>query len=286
MDRKITTVPTQIQSTPPVDRDGAMLSTPLNEGSITTAPVNIHREGSSKIKHCIDPSVSDLATLYSQATNTKGLNYPSATRNLGRYQYLEKRYYPPFNSHECPLLDKPTNATTLCPWKKVISEDRFRYPRQIEFAKCLCTHCKGDSRHFCLPIWRKQLVLRTQRRKCVDGQYVYFPRYEVVSVGCACMVGPHQSLIISGEILGVNGVLKDNGVWSLVKNAKERSPLIKISEADFGPIRLESFCETDAMGGLSDDCQSIWGRVLNHSHLMRMLAFLSNLLNLYMITWG
>ncbi|XP_072046188.1 interleukin-17B-like [Amphiura filiformis] len=84
---------------------------------------------------------------------------------------------------------------SLCPWVYTVNSDESRYPVDMMYAQCRCTHCiKTDGSDFdrthgnqCRQVLYKVKVLRKCDGSCEDGFCTYQPVYEDVPIACTCV---------------------------------------------------------------------------------------------------
>ncbi|XP_048736166.1 interleukin-17D-like isoform X2 [Ostrea edulis] len=109
-----------------------------------------------------------------------------SSQALGSLQQCRTNFVPalqcPATTHEnSPFYDNEfLGKRSTCPWVMCRNTDVQRQPRDIYYAKCLCTGCKGQpSEYSCQPIYISMTVSRVTSRGSHDNNIR-------VPVGCTC----------------------------------------------------------------------------------------------------
>ena len=112
-----------------------------------------------------------------------------------RLDYIPTLQCPALSHEHSPFYDNEfLGKRSTCPWVMCRDSDPHRLPRDIYYAKCLCTGCKGQSGEYsCQPIFTSRIVSRVTNRSTHD---------EIVRVptGCTCAKNRWRLLINKNKL--------------------------------------------------------------------------------------
>ena len=103
---------------------------------------------------------------------------------------------PPYHPHRCEprrtvswRLQSSTNLAATCPWfyRTIDLGDNSYYPRHIQEAECMCSHCINANARSCEKIRSNLVILK--KVACQDGVAVMSAVMLRISIGCRCSTG-------------------------------------------------------------------------------------------------